>query len=256
MALGPKRLEGWILSSGRRSLALRALGSGDVLTASQVARSTGRTVQNVSQALRELTSRRLAEIVGVKQRSWRHYRITGVGSEVLERMGPAPPDQKMIFRSDMSQEIDLKSVRDAYQLLVAKPVIAHPKETVHVALQRLLDEPRTRTLYVVDEDGHLSGVLPLVRILALLDSRLEESREPAVDVSEYAAELADLVGEHAVAATSVQLNQSLKLALHRMVKAGLEDIAVVDEQGALLGELNGFEVLTLALAASRRARPD
>ena len=61
----------WILTSGRRRSALTALSSGEVMTAAEVARLSGRTVQNISQALRELRSRGLVAIIGPNRRSWR-----------------------------------------------------------------------------------------------------------------------------------------------------------------------------------------
>jgi CBS domain-containing protein len=254
VALGSKKLEGWVVSSGRRSAALRALASEDVLTAAQISRMTGRTVQNISNALRELSARGLAEVVGESRRSWRHYRLTHAGSAVARRLGPPADELRSDLRAGMAREVELKTVRDAYQLLIARPVIAHPEERLGDALRRLLEEPRTRTLYVVDDDGRLLGSLPLVRILEILDVRLEERDGHAVDVEEYAEELRDQVGEHLRKGTTVGLGDTLKSALRKMVHAGLEDVAVVSEDGALLGELNGYEVLTLALAASKQMK--
>ncbi len=106
-----------------------------------------------------------------------------------------------------------------------------------------------RAVYVVDDDGRMEGAVPLMRILALLDTSLGERGRSAFDVEEYSERLEEPVGRHVTRPAAVQLGDSLRVALRRMADSGQEDLAVVDEKGALLGELNGHEVLSLALSA-------
>jgi CBS domain-containing protein len=53
---------------------------------------------------------------------------------------------------------------------------------------------------------------------------------------------------------TVRLTDSIRVALRRMVDSGLEDLPIVDSRGALLGELNGQEILLLASGEERLPR--
>jgi len=53
---------------------------------------------------------------------------------------------------------------------------------------------------------------------------------------------------------TVSEDDRLLNALEKMMKHGLEDLPVVDENGTLIGELNGFEILLLGSEVMRRQR--
>lgn len=233
----------WVLASGRRSLALRALAAGRLMTAAEVARASGRTVQNASHALQELEKQILAEAVEQGKGSWKHYRLSETGREVAVMAGLAPPSHAESLRSKVIRGLSDRTVRDAYQLVVTRPVIAGEEETVADLAMRLVAEPVTRTIYVVDDDGQLLGFIPLKRLLA--STGRESSRVDAPGGKRRRQGIPMTAGRLAEEPVTVRLTDTIRVALRRMVDSGLDDLPIVDSRGALLGELNGQEILLL-----------
>jgi CBS-domain-containing membrane protein len=244
----------WVLASGRRSLALRALAAGGLMTAADVARATGRTVQNSSQALQELEHRVLAEVVERGKGSWKHYRLSEAGRQVAGLAGLGPSARVEDLRSRLLADISDRTVKDAFQLVVTRPVIAGEDETISDLVARLVAEPVTRTVYVVDDDGKLVGFVPLKHLLTSLDRRVSSAREGG-NTSRRRSKRSELTaGALAEMPVTVRLTDSIRVALRRMVDSGLEDLPIVDSRGALLGELNGQEILLLASGEERLPR--
>jgi CBS domain-containing protein len=237
----------WVISSGRRSAALAALAADELASAAKVSRRSGRTIQNSSVALRELEGAGLAAAVGEGRKSWKSYRLTDAGRLVAQKLGGTLEGGQRRSHLRLLPHVEGGTVRDLFQILVSRPVVAGPDEPIEAIMARIIADPGSRAVYVVDGEGHLQGTIPLRRLLALGEAALKGRRPGARRRPRTASDFAR-------PSMAVHPSDPVEVALRRIRESGLDDLPVVNSQGALLGELNGQEVLIyLASVAVERA---
>jgi predicted transcriptional regulator len=73
----------WVISVDRRLLVMKAARQHKFLKASEISEETGRSLQNVSRALKELEKAGLVECLTPGKQSWRKYVLTRSGRNVL-----------------------------------------------------------------------------------------------------------------------------------------------------------------------------
>jgi len=126
---------------------------------------------------------------------------------------------------------------------------------LHDVVDRVLADPRTRSAYVVDDKNKLVGMIGLTQMLAAVQGSLslfEKGRQKSA--AKKRVPLPFSVEEYMVKPVTVTEDDRLLGALDKMMRHGLEDLPVVDENDALVGELNGFEILLLGSEVMRRQR--
>jgi|GEM_PF-316116 len=244
----------WVIMSDRRLVTLRSFRHEQYLGASDIAQVTGRSVQNVATALKELEERSIVEQLLPGRRTWKKYALTSVGKSILESV-ERELSTGMFER--MADELSFRYVRDAYRLIVTKPIVVTKGLALHEVVERVLADPRTRSAYVVDEQGRLIGMIGLVQMLNAIQGSLaifEKGRTGRSPSTVRRTPLPFSVEEYMVKPVTVMENDRLLMALEKMIKHGLEDLPVTDEDGTLVGELNGFEILLLGSEIMRRQR--
>lgn len=76
----------WIITVDRRMLVMKTLHEHGIIKASEVAEKTGRSLQNISHALRELEEYGLIECLTPEKHTWKRYVLTENGSLVFEKL--------------------------------------------------------------------------------------------------------------------------------------------------------------------------
>ncbi|WP_292466494.1 winged helix-turn-helix transcriptional regulator [Methanolobus sp.] len=76
----------WVITVDRRLILMKSMRSHNVITASDIARETNRSTQNISRALRELESNNLIMCLTPDKSTWKKYILTGLGKKVLQKM--------------------------------------------------------------------------------------------------------------------------------------------------------------------------
>jgi CBS domain-containing protein len=228
------RVVDWILSSGRRSAALQALAAEGIMSAAQVSRRSGRTVQNASQALKELEREGLAQALGEAKRSWRSYRLTESGWLVASRVGAARSPAPREGRAPPPR--DAGSVRDLFQAFVRIPPMASPDEPLERVMARIMSDPATRNVYVVDRESHMIGRIALQKLLEVGESNLKARRAGKAPTARRAADLAQ-------PCAAIHPSDTVEEALAAFRRSRLDDLPLLNSRGVLLGEVNGREVL-------------
>jgi CBS domain-containing protein len=243
MAAVDSRVVDWVLSSGRRTVAMGALASEGIVSAAQVARRSGRSVQNTSQALKELEGAGLAEAVGASKRSWRSYRLTASGRLVAARVGAAPGGAPGTRRKSTAVASEGATVRDFFQQLVRLPVMASPEEPLERVMARVMADPAGRNVYVVDGESHLVGRVSLQRLIDIGDSNLKARRAGRAPKATKARDLARPTA-------AVHPTDTIEMAAAAFRASGTDDLPVLNSDGVLLGELNGRDLLVHLSALS------
>jgi len=241
----------WIIMSDRRLVTLRCFGHNQYLGASEISQETARSIQNVGTALRELEGRKLVTQLEPGRRTWKKYALTSVGKTVLEFV-ERELSAGMFER--MADELSFRYVKDAYRLIVSDPIVVTKGMGLHDVVDRVLADPRTRSAYVVDDKRRLVGMIGLTQMLAAVEGSLSLFEKGRQQTRQKRVPLPFSVEEYMVKPVTVTEDDRLLSALEKMMKHGVEDLPVVDENNSLVGELNGFEILLLGSEVMRRQR--
>jgi CBS domain-containing protein len=241
----------WVIMSDRRLVTLRCFKHSQYLGASEIAQETGRSIQNVGTALRELERRKAVTQLEPGRRTWKKYSLTPVGKSILEQV-ERELSAGMFER--MADELSFRYVKDAYRLIVTDPIIVTKGMGLHEVVDKVLADPRTRSAYVVDDKRRIVGMIGLTEMLGAIQGSLSLFEKGKPQSRPKKAPLPFSVEEYVVKAITVNEDDRLLTALDKMIKNGLEDMPVVDENNVLVGELNGFEILLLGSEVMRRQR--
>jgi len=237
--------------SDRRLVTLRSFRQHQYLGASEISQKTGRSIQNIGTALKELQDRKVVEQLEPGRRTWKKFCLSSVGRTVLD-MVERELSAGMFER--MADELSFRYVRDAYRLIVTDPIAVTKGMSLYEVVDRVLADPRTRSAYVVDDRRKLVGMIGLTQMLAAIQGSLALFEKGRQQIRGKRVPLPFSVEEYMVRPVTVTEDDRLLGALEKMIKHGLEDLPVVDENNTLIGELNGFEILLLGSEVMRRQR--
>ncbi|MBU0684677.1 MAG: CBS domain-containing protein [Thermoplasmatota archaeon] len=241
----------WIIMSDRRLVTFRCYAHNQYLGASEIARDTGRSIQNVGTALKELDERRVVSQLEPGRRTWKKFGLTSFGKSVLNLV---ERELSVGMFERMADELSFRFVRDAYRLVVTNPIVVTKGMRLHEVVDRVLADPRTRSAYVVDDKRRLIGMIGLTEMLAAIQGSLSLFEKGRQQPRSKRIPLPFSVEEYMTKPVTVTEDDRLLAALEKMKKHGLEDLPVIDEHNTLVGELNGFEILLLGSEVMKRQR--
>ncbi|NJD52176.1 MAG: winged helix-turn-helix transcriptional regulator [Candidatus Methanoperedens sp.] len=75
----------WVLSVDRRVLVIKEIQENELIKTSQIAEKTGRSLQNISHAVRELEDYGLIECLTPEKHTWKRYILTEKGVQIFEK---------------------------------------------------------------------------------------------------------------------------------------------------------------------------
>jgi len=75
----------WILSVDRRVLVMKEIHENELIKTSHIAQKTGRSLQNISHALRELEEHGVIECLTPEKHTWKRYILTEKGIQIFEK---------------------------------------------------------------------------------------------------------------------------------------------------------------------------
>jgi CBS domain-containing protein len=136
-------------------------------------------------------------------------------------------------------------VEDVYELVVKNPSALPSGSKLRQVFDEFLNNPVSRKVYILNDDGKLLGAVNTETLLRLLGYR--------VGVREFAnwslwRLMRDMLKEGVegvlIKVPTLKRSDKLTKALQIMVEDHLTDLPVVDDDGKLIGELNSFEIFT------------
>lgn len=123
-----------------------------------------------------------------------------------------------------------------------------PGAPISRVIEALLAQPESRVAHVVDADGKLLGTVSWRGVLKAAGARMGVRQEGFFSLVGLFRELDR---EHARdlmrAPVSVSMEETLREVLLKMEKFHENDLAIVDPEGRLLGEVNGMLLMRQAL---------
>ena len=142
-------------------------------------------------------------------------------------------------------------VGDIHHLVVDQPSVIGPDASVEELLRCMLADLRTRSVYVVDEDRRLLGCVRMDRVVdrlfpleAIVSHSFEESLRDASALN--ARTVRDLMVK---GVTAVKDGSSLADVAKTLMQERVQELAVLDDDGRLVGEVNVYEIIKAYLDA-------
>lgn len=152
----------------------------------------------------------------------------------------------------MGQERSLGdlTIADISHLVVDSPTQLGPDAGIPELLAAMVADLRTHNVYVVDEERRLQGCVRMpqvVKLLFPLQAVVETSFDDLLSNPHHlhGDKVRDLMVSPAL---SVRENTSLRELAAILIHEGVEELAVVDEQDRLVGEVNMYEIIQAYLA--------
>jgi len=136
-------------------------------------------------------------------------------------------------------------VADIQHLVVDEPSVLGPDASVDELLSAMLADLRTRSVYVVDDERRLLGCVRMDRVVdrlfpleAIVSHSFEASLRNASALN--AKRVRDLMVK---GVTAVHESTSLADVAKILMKEKVQEVAVVDQDGKLVGEVNVYELI-------------
>jgi CBS domain-containing protein len=153
----------------------------------------------------------------------------------------------VIILSRPSKPFAEELVKDAKRLIVNNPATVNMGAQVYSAVEEILKDPRTETVYVIDETRRLVGIITVNDLLKV--SCIQLSAYKKTNLFNFFKYMSLLYSEHVEdimrKPISIRNKEKLISALGIMEKNNLSDLPVVDENNVIIGELNGLEILAV-----------
>jgi CBS-domain-containing membrane protein len=150
-------------------------------------------------------------------------------------------------------------VEEVSDSLIKQPSTITKGASIRDVIDTMLEDPVTRKVYVVDDEGKLVGMVTTATLLRLIGYRVGV-RTGTLSFYKFLRDtLKEEVSSVMESPVYVKPKNKLTEALLRMLDEHMNDIPVVDENMKLLGELNSMELFAQAkdlFDAGDDRRPD
>lgn len=153
----------------------------------------------------------------------------------------------------LARDIKDLTVSDVSDFWREEPSTVTSGDPLWKMVSTLVEHPKNRTVYVLDTDGRLIGMISFRDILRITNARLGARTEGAVGLLRYMKDLLrDEVDSLMRKPVHVKSSTPFLEALRKMEDVKMNDIPVVDDSGKLVGELSGLKILRYSVEEVKR----
>lgn len=141
------------------------------------------------------------------------------------------------------------TVADVRDLLVKHPSVIAPDAPIHALLQKIIEDPRTRHVYVVDAQKKLLGSVRMqtvVHYLFPLVNQEEEQVVPAIPRYLNISQVQDLMKTDPFYVTE---KTTLWEVSRILMREKINELPVVDDQHRIIGQINVYEIILSYLSS-------
>lgn len=149
--------------------------------------------------------------------------------------------------SDEVKPLSEEIVRDVHLLIVNQPATVKMGAKVIEAVEAVLKDPRTSTVYVVDMYGVLKGIITVNDLLRVSSIQVGAAKKSSMlnffryMHLAYSEHVEDIMRKPLY----IREDEKLLKGLQIIEDNDLTDLPVVDRNNVVVGELNGLEILTV-----------
>jgi len=115
-------------------------------------------------------------------------------------------------------------------------------DTIREVLEKMLNYPHTRLMYVVDDEQKCRGIISLG---ALIRHLFSSSFEPAVHARFVIPMITAETAEHIMNTGLIYATaeEEIEKVIKRMIKAAIKEIPVLDEENRIIGDVTMLDLL-------------
>jgi len=128
-------------------------------------------------------------------------------------------------------------VKDCCNEVTHEADLVRESDSIEKVMNVMAEDPLSRSVYVVDDEKRLLGIIIVKDVLEFLGPQFVDSSR---SVSEIFAQTA---GDMMRAPVSVSMEDSIEKAMEIAIQEWLDDIPVCDKDGRVIGDLNCFEMI-------------
>lgn len=150
-------------------------------------------------------------------------------------------------------------VKDVYELHGTASAIMNQDCTLKEVVTRLANEPGTRGIFLVDQNGRFSGIVSRTAIIKWAEFQLFSKQQDG-DVPDEITDMITNIPARNLArgerhSLGVFESDTLQKAFEQMVKYGEDVIPVLDIEGRVTGDLSLPEILLTVTDHDKRQSP-
>ena len=136
-------------------------------------------------------------------------------------------------------------VKEIKNRITVKPPVVRENASIEDIIKKLLEDPRSRSVYVVDDSGILKGIIPTDVILKathlLKGKRTVNDEDTFEDITISTARIARDLMHNPV---YVHEDDDVLDVLESMVEEGFQELPVVNDENKVTGDLNCLEIIS------------
>jgi len=147
--------------------------------------------------------------------------------------------------------MEIIKVKQIRKLLKTEPTLVHKDDDIESSVFSLTDDPMVRSLFVVDENKKLIGIIALRDIVSFAFKDYIDTDKIGYEMvkNALAKKAEDLISIYDV---YVKEEDSFTQCFNLMFNNNLESIPVVDDNKSVIGVVNMLELLTIWLEVDIR----
>ncbi|RKX83093.1 MAG: hypothetical protein DRP57_08610 [Spirochaetes bacterium] len=136
------------------------------------------------------------------------------------------------------------TVREVYKTFTFEPPILSENSSIEGIISTLLTDPRSRSVYIVDQDKKLTGIITTLIILKATNI-LKGKRSVLKDDIFNAIRIAKAQKAKDIMHPPIYVYESSKIldVLEMMSREYIQELPVVDKDKRVIGDLNCLEIL-------------
>ena len=123
-----------------------------------------------------------------------------------------------------------------------EPPLVKEDDTIREVLEKMLNYPHTRLMYVVDDEQKCKGIISLG---ALIRHLFSSSFEPTVHARFVIPMITAETAEHIMNTGLIYATaeEAVETVIKRMIKAAIKEIPVLDEENRIIGDVTMLDLL-------------
>jgi len=138
----------------------------------------------------------------------------------------------------------MPKIKEVYNDITTTAAIIHEEQSLEAARKKLMENPISRVVYVVNKENQLTGIISIKDILRAIGIKegIVLNRISLKTLYQFVSKKT-VVKDVMHPPISITLDKRFLEAIQMMLSHGYEEIAVVDNEGKVIGDLNAFEII-------------
>ncbi|OEH86900.1 hypothetical protein BHU72_01160 [Desulfuribacillus stibiiarsenatis] len=139
----------------------------------------------------------------------------------------------------------MPKVSDVYMEITKEPTTVNENDSLETIRKTLLENPVSRCVYVLNHEQRFIGIITVKEIITTIGFRSSSRGSQSLSLRNMLQYLSkDIKAKDIMRPPiAVKVEDSFQEAIRLMMLHGYEEIAVVDGENRLIGDLNSYEIL-------------